>query len=90
MKPFFLHIPNCSPEEVAALRSLIGRRLAITEIPLASGSVADLAPELQPLVRAVNVLPSHPEHGVGSLVVVEFWADAAVAADGVEDSKRDA
>lgn len=70
----FLHIPNCSPEEVAALRGLVGRRLAITE---SHGRVGDAPADSAPVVRSMDALPANPEHGEGVLVVVELWEDSA-------------
>lgn len=72
MKPIYLHIPNCSPEEVAALRGLVGRRLAITE---SRGKAGDAPADSAPLMRSVDALPSDPGRGNGVLVVVELWED---------------
>jgi hypothetical protein len=70
VKPLYLHIPNCTPEEVTALRSLIGRRLAITDAPVDPASWNKAAGDSYPIVRDVNALPSNLDHGEGVLVVL--------------------
>jgi hypothetical protein len=70
IKPVYIHVPNCTPEEVDAFRSLIGRRLAITDTPVDPASWKQAAGDSYPIVREVNPLPSNPAHGEGVLVVL--------------------
>jgi hypothetical protein len=73
LKPVYIHVPNCTPEEVDAFLSLKGRRLAITDAPVDPAHWNQSAGDSYPIVREVTPLPANPDHGEGVLVVLELW-----------------
>lgn len=73
MKPRFLHLANCTPDELSILRGMIGKRLAITDAPVAPGA---LPVNSMPVVRSVEPQKADPAQGEGVMVVVEVWEES--------------